>query len=98
MNEPKYKAGDFVYWRQQVESWRSTVLPLLEKSRGKGYISMGELDLHMAGRPSYFQVLESLVQRCYGGVQIHYLVRKGDGTTFQLTEPELTQESLEPAT
>ena len=95
MNEPKFKIGDRLYWRQDLEAWRDSVLPLLKKTEAKGYVSMGEMDLHVR-RPTRIQVIEILTQRCYGGMQIHYEFRRADFTTFKLTEAELTDEELDP--
>jgi hypothetical protein len=94
MIETKFKVGDLVYWRQEAVHFCDVVKPLLDKAKAKDYVSMGEQELYRL-KPGRMQILEILVQQCYGGIQVHYDVRASDGSKIiRLTEPELTTELL----
>jgi len=93
MSEPKFKIGEFVYWRQDLRVWRENAWPIIQKSNARDYVS----ELGMPRKPMALQVVGILIERCYGGEQIHYVVRKsGNGETLKLTEIEVTNETPEP--
>lgn len=91
MIEPKYKVGEFVYWKQQVQNYKDIIEPLLMKAKAKDYISIGEHDLYNRA-PHKFQIVEITTQICYGGYQVHYTLRSGNADFFKLTEVELVAE------
>ena len=92
MTEPKFKIGDYLYSKEELEHYKKYTLPILEKTKDKNYISLGELN---ARYPRKLRVLEILIQICYGGEQIHYSFRHQNGTdTMKFTEDELTNEEI----
>lgn len=91
----KFEIGSWVYHKQTLGMWHDRYGSVEKTTKDRGYESLGDITVKER-RPWRLQVVERTMQQCYGGIQLHYLVRDGNGT-MTLTEPELTSDFNDPA-